>query len=589
MKKLACAVLALLLLLGLMVPVVAADTVVEISTAAQLSAIRDHLNGNYRLVKDIELDGEWEPIGKKYNVAFTGTLDGNGHTIKGLTVNLDNNGTSAVYAGLFGHMNGTVRDLILEDVDIRIQDSNSARAGAVAGQSQGVIEGVTVTGKIQALDGTKTTAIGGLVGRQTKTALISRCSVDATVKSTGNTIRIGGLVGENEGGSVLSSASVGKVDGNATYILYIGGLVGNNRTAVTGNVSSEATVVNCLRDGKTVGFAKSNVVGGGLIGWNDGGVVRDSITLKPIDFTGDTGVTAGQIIGDNSGEADTVYYVKNDAGVTAVGSGTVISATKLSKDFTQDDVRELTANNDAWTFENGSLQLKDLLPETGESTTTTTTKNTTTTSAGSQSTTSSNTTATTTGDSNVPTTTRPSNGQSSSSANSTTGSAQGSQTNIPAGSSSALTSGTVQNGPTEPGITTVTVPDSTANGTTTTGASTNDTTNGSTSSTVGSQDGASSTVAGSTVTADPDGGTTDTESGTTTKPVDAPVQGGLAGDSSDFGDDDTTDDERLDQNGNDAILWIVIGAVIAVAGVAVAMVLILKKRKHQAEENQVEE
>ena len=56
----------------------------EISTEAQLKAI--DLNGNYVLTQDITLsDNEWTPIGTS-DRPFTGTLDGGGHTIKGLTV-----------------------------------------------------------------------------------------------------------------------------------------------------------------------------------------------------------------------------------------------------------------------------------------------------------------------------------------------------------------------------------------------------------------------------------------------------------------------------------------------------------------------
>lgn len=58
----------------------------KISTEAQLKAIADNLKGNYVLENDITLSGdEWTPIGTQKS-PFTGTLDGQGHTIIGLTV-----------------------------------------------------------------------------------------------------------------------------------------------------------------------------------------------------------------------------------------------------------------------------------------------------------------------------------------------------------------------------------------------------------------------------------------------------------------------------------------------------------------------
>ena len=58
----------------------------EISDEAGLKAIANDLNGSYVLKNDITLsDAEWTPIGTSDH-PFTGTLDGGGHTIKGLTV-----------------------------------------------------------------------------------------------------------------------------------------------------------------------------------------------------------------------------------------------------------------------------------------------------------------------------------------------------------------------------------------------------------------------------------------------------------------------------------------------------------------------
>ena len=79
-----------------------AQTQTKISTEAQLKDIAKNLNDNYVLTQDITLsDAEWTPIGTRDN-PFTGTLDGQGHTIKGLTVGNGANDDKA----FFGFTNG---------------------------------------------------------------------------------------------------------------------------------------------------------------------------------------------------------------------------------------------------------------------------------------------------------------------------------------------------------------------------------------------------------------------------------------------------------------------------------------------------
>lgn len=89
------------------------------------------------LTGNIDLKGiDWTPIGKDDNKAYTGTFDGNGKTITGLTVT-----GSYKYAGLFGDIdeNGTVKNVVLEGVQIT-SDNSSGYAGGVAGDSWGTIE-----------------------------------------------------------------------------------------------------------------------------------------------------------------------------------------------------------------------------------------------------------------------------------------------------------------------------------------------------------------------------------------------------------------------------------------------------------------
>lgn len=65
----------------------------------QTKYARPFLGKYFRMENDIDMSGyRFQPIGADWSHQFAGTFDGNGHTIKGLTVSTGANG----YAGLFG-------------------------------------------------------------------------------------------------------------------------------------------------------------------------------------------------------------------------------------------------------------------------------------------------------------------------------------------------------------------------------------------------------------------------------------------------------------------------------------------------------
>ena len=213
---------------------------------------------NCTLTADIDLTGkDWTPIGTNFYNSYTGTFDGGGHTIMGLTVT-----TNDQYVGLFGRLGkaGTVKNVVMDGIQITSNHS-LGYAGGVAGFSWGgTIENCSVSGSVSG-----TVSVGGVVGIQWE-ASITGCSSSATVKgmvqvggvagetnsgatmaacyATGNvTIEIdpidnilgGGLVGFNAGSSVLACYATGNVTstGSSTGNVYIGGFLGGNYTTVT--------------------------------------------------------------------------------------------------------------------------------------------------------------------------------------------------------------------------------------------------------------------------------------------------------------------------------------------------------------------
>ena len=212
---------------------------------------------NCTLTADIDLTGkDWTPIGTSSGNSYTGTFDGGGHTITGLTVT-----TNDQFVGLFGYLNsaGTVKNVVMEGIQITSNHMFGC-TGGVVGYSWGTIENCSVSGSVSG-----TMCVGGVVGTQW-VGSITGCSSSATVKgtvdvggvagqtdlgatltacyATGNvTIEIdpikdiagGGLVGLNGECSLLACYAIGNVTstGSSTGNVYIGGFLGGNYTTVT--------------------------------------------------------------------------------------------------------------------------------------------------------------------------------------------------------------------------------------------------------------------------------------------------------------------------------------------------------------------
>ena len=233
-----------------------------VTSADGLMNVAELVNGgktdiNITLDKNIDLTGkDWTPIGTSFDNSYTGTFDGGGHTITGLTIT-----TKDQFVGLFGYLNraGTVKNVVMEGIQIT-SNHMFGNTGGVAGFSWGTIENCSVSGSISG-----TVSVGGVVGVQ-RGHPITGCSSSATVKgtinvggvagqtifgatltacyATGNVIieidprqniSGGGLVGFNDGISLLACYATGNVTstGSSTGYVHIGGFLGNNYTTVT--------------------------------------------------------------------------------------------------------------------------------------------------------------------------------------------------------------------------------------------------------------------------------------------------------------------------------------------------------------------
>jgi hypothetical protein len=206
----------------------------SICTANDFDLIRTNLSGNFKLVCDVDLSSKnpWTPIGK-LGAGFSGTFDGDGHTISNLTGD----------GGLFGANTGTIKNVKLVNVSIKRLSTSVAslqNVGSLVGMNGDygcypstadrpqLIANCSATGKIEIDRGWN---IGGLVGNNCGVILGS--FADIRISDTGATtnpssgavtytnIVVGGLAGVHWH-VIKGSFAKGSVSGGHS----VGGLVG---------------------------------------------------------------------------------------------------------------------------------------------------------------------------------------------------------------------------------------------------------------------------------------------------------------------------------------------------------------------------
>ena len=179
--------------------------------------------------------------------SFNGHFDGNNKTVSGVRIYNDSD-----YQGLFGHINGEVKNLTLDDAII----AGGSRTGGIAGQNNGNVTNCRVTASVSVVSGND--FIGGVVGFNYST--VSQCTSSVTLtKNANNCDSYGAIVGINGSYGTLSDnlaigATVPAASGN-----YHGAIVGmNDSGTLERNYYRNCTVagvVNALR----VGCAGSDV------------------------------------------------------------------------------------------------------------------------------------------------------------------------------------------------------------------------------------------------------------------------------------------------------------------------------------------
>jgi len=264
-----------------------------INSISDLQNIQNFPSGKYVLGSDINATG--------FNYSafdFSGSLDGQGHTISNLTV------VSSQSGGLFSTNTGSIENLNLQNISITAGSVSNAASpdyqpgniGAIADSNAGIISNITISGT--SLIGVVGSKVGGVVA--SNTGLIENTSVQGAfstsgsndyggitggvaaynlgiVRDTSTTVSItaagnvlaGGIVGLNDGsifshGTIDHSTAAGEITGGDTG--QTGGLAGLSAGSISASTSS-ITVVG-----------GSNAYVGGLVGLNGGPIEQSSAT-----------------------------------------------------------------------------------------------------------------------------------------------------------------------------------------------------------------------------------------------------------------------------------------------------------------------
>ena len=351
-------------------PVVAVDydlddnNLIEVSTLAQLNAIRHDLDGNgdsthadytgaflnaaadmgcaatclgYELTADLDFDTNgsgtanlgdtywnggdgWAPIGSDSSVStrYDAVFDGDGHTISNLFISRSSTGDM----GLFGSSSATsaIRNVGLESANVTGQNYT----GALIGSAFGAVDFAYSTGSVNGSD-----YVGGLVGYFE--GQIQRSYSTASV--TGSDY-VGGLVGNATNSAVIkASYATGAVSGR----IGVGGLVGSSDGDITASYSTGA-----------VTGTGSNV--GGLVGNSSGGTITNSYwntdTSSQTTSSGGVGKTTNDLATPEQSDGYAGIYANWNLNLdsTAGGDdpwdfGTASQYPALKADFNDDGVK----------------------------------------------------------------------------------------------------------------------------------------------------------------------------------------------------------------------------------------------------------
>ncbi len=336
-----------------------------VSSAAELNLMRNYLGSAssrkyFKLANNIDLPsylasgGEgytawgsngWLPLGNGTS-PFYGGLDGDGHSISGLRT-----WYYGTYHGLFGctASGSMIKNLsmgsdcnILGDAHTSslvgysagsitncssaasVSIGNASNGGGIVGTNVGSVSYCTFTGTVsRSGSGVSANALGGIVGKNESTGVVSKCRSNSTISGSAWT---GGIAGWNDG-SISLCKSTGTI---SAYSNSNGGLVGQNN----GNINNS--------------YSRCNVSGaqyiGGLVGYNINSTITNSYSTGTVG-----GGQKGGLCGQSGATVTNSYWDTQTSGISTSygGTGKTTAQMKSQATFTGWDFLREIANGTA--------------------------------------------------------------------------------------------------------------------------------------------------------------------------------------------------------------------------------------------------
>ena len=276
---------------------------IQISTAQELMAFAADINrGKYEdtsgmtveLTADIDMAGlSWTPIGNEGKYYFEGIFEGNGHTIRDLTLDAQ----SGTYLGLFGATaNTTIRNVHVGGTLHNTTSVTSRTIGGIVGLAQHCeITGCTAEFTVTCDTGaTLGMIVGGIVG-EADYCHIENCESDTTLSGKAYGYW-GGIAGAAVGTELVNCTNRGEFTiTETTNYLYAGGIAG---AAQNGSVLSQCRNLGAVSLSLTNGGVNCTV--GGVCGQLLASMISDCTNYGAVSATANrVGGIAGQVTTSN--------------------------------------------------------------------------------------------------------------------------------------------------------------------------------------------------------------------------------------------------------------------------------------------------
>ncbi len=249
----------------------AVEKAIAIASAADLEKLRGSAE-EFKLTADIDMRGiDFTPID-----GFKGTLYGEGHSIKNLKITVDSDNV-----GMFSALEGTVSNLSLENAEISVAGRRN-HVGILAGQSTGIVNGIKVSGVVNAENSSN---VGGIIGAAIKRGDYTYENLESSALVRGDSV-VGGIIGTVNYGDKITFNKLTNSGAVTAKGIYAGGIYGWSYISYMS-----------LNELKNTGSVKGLTHVGGLFGMLDTSSQESTLTNSTVQCAVEAEAYVGGIAG----------------------------------------------------------------------------------------------------------------------------------------------------------------------------------------------------------------------------------------------------------------------------------------------------